>query len=596
MLKPLLTLIYTLTLLFSSYSHALDIEDLLKPEQAFKFSLSRDESNTLYLNWDIADGYYLYQKKIKASLIDSNKLKISDISFPNSETLTDQSFGTMQVFRGNIQVAITLTDNIDQHPKTMLKLRYQGCADAGLCYMPIKKKLSLNNLAIISTPTQTIVATPVISQQDSIAASLDGDNMLMTLISFFGFGLLLSFTPCVFPMIPILSGIIIGQGSAISTKKALSLSIVYVLAMASAYTGVGILAGLFGTNLQVWFQNPWILSSFAAIFVLLSFSMFGFYELQMPAAIQQKLNNVSNNQQSGSMISAAIMGFLSALIVGPCVTAPLIGALIYIGQTGDALLGGSALFAMSLGMGVPLVIIGASAGKLLPKSGQWMVGIKSLFGVLMLAVAIWLLSRIISDVVTQLLCAILIIGSAIYLGALKQQDNNTTPWQTFFKAMGILLLIYGTLLMIGAATGRANLLSPLANISSGKLQNGHNQEISFKRIKSLADLEQELAKASDNDQYVMLDFYADWCISCKEMGALTFSDQQVKQHLSNVVVLQADVTNNDDLDQVLLKQFDLLGPPAVLFFAPSKGEQKGYRVVGFMAADAFIDHLNKLFL
>ncbi len=611
--KRLLIVLATLLLLTSHTVMALKESDLLKPHQAFNFTFKKLNSNLLSATWHIAEGYYLYKKKIKFTPDDN--IKIKQIHMPSAVTLTDKTFGEVQVYRGDLRINIEIESTAQAAINSLLKIKYQGCADAGLCYMPINKKITLERESFVSntiednnnsnnnsnnnneTKTTALEPTntpPQSSEQDSIAAKFNSNNIFLTLISFWGFGLLLAFTPCVFPMIPILSGIIIGQKN-ISTRKAFVLSVTYVLAMASAYTLVGVLAGLFGTNLQIWFQNPWVLSAFAAIFVLLSLAMFGFYQLQMPSNMQVKLNSISNNQQSGSLISAAIMGFLSALIVGPCVTAPLIGALIYIGQTGDALLGGGALFAMSLGMGLPLIIIGSSAGKFLPNSGAWMDMVKSFFGVLMLAVAIWLLARILPALITQLLCAILILMSAIYLGALKQHTEKTSQWQLFSKGLGIILFIYAGLLFIGISTGQANFLQPLKAFSLNKNQTSSTTGVNFTKIKSITDLDTALQQAEQAGQYVMLDFYADWCISCQEMDALTFSDEKVSKKLQQTIVLKADVTANDEIDKALLQRFNLLGPPAVLFFSPNKKEQKAYRVVGYMPAEKFLKHVEQLF-
>jgi thiol:disulfide interchange protein DsbD len=429
-----------------------------------------------------------------------------------------------------------------------------------------------------------------VSEQDAIAAKLSSGNTPLTLLSFFGFGLLLAFTPYVFPMIPILSGIIVGEGDRISASRGFMLALAYVLAMAFAYTVVGVLAGLFGSNLQVWFQNPWILGGFAIVFVLLALSMFGFYELQMPSSIQGKLSAISNQQSSGKMMSAAIMGLLSALIVGPCVTAPLIGALIYIGQTGDAMLGGMALFALSMGMGAPLLVLGASAGKLLPKAGPWMDTIKSVFGVLLLGVAIWLLERILPPSATLLLWGVLLVVSGIYMGALHHTIQES-KWYLLWKGLGVVILLYGSLMIIGAAADTRNTLQPLKGLFATHSAPGtHQSELSFQYIKGPQGLKDALAQASADGKTAMLDFYADWCISCKEMEANTFSASSVQKALSNTVLLKSDVTANDTQDKALLKQFGLIGPPAILFFDKNGKEKAGYRVVGFVPAEKFSQH------
>jgi len=437
----------------------------------------------------------------------------------------------------------------------------------------------------------------MVSEQDEITNALRSGNTLLTLAIFFGAGLLLAFTPCVFPMIPILSGIIVGQGKNITTRKAFYLSLVYVLAMAMTYTIVGILVGLSGENIQAWFQNPWIIGSFAIIFVALSFSMFGFYELQMPASIQGKLTSMSNSQQGGNIIGVAIMGFLSALIVGPCVTAPLVGALIYIAETGDAVLGGMALFSLSMGMGAPLLVIGASAGKFLPKAGAWMDAVKAVFGVLLLGLAIWLLERVSPAGFTMSLWAGLIIVSAIYMGAIDGLKEGSSGWKKLWKGLGVLLLIYGIIILLGLASGNRNVFQPLKglNVSSGSFSGeaAQAEHLSFIQIKGVDGFNAELNKAKAAGKTVMLDFYADWCVSCKEMEALTFADPAVKKALEGVVLLQADVTPNDDKDTELYKHFGIIGPPSIMFFGADGIERKNYRIVGYKAADEFSQHVKQ---
>jgi len=408
---------------------------------------------------------------------------------------------------------------------------------------------------------------------------------------FFGFGLLLAFTPCVFPMIPILSGIIAGQGAGLTTRKAFVLSLVYVLAMALTYTLVGVLAGLLGANLQAAFQNPWILTAFALVFVGLALSMFGFYELQLPSSLQSKLAELSNRQQGGTLIGVAIMGLLSALIVGPCVAPPLFGALIYIGHTGDALLGGLALFALSLGMGVPLILIGTSVGRYLPRAGAWMNTVKAVFGVALLGVAILMLERLLPPALAMVLWALLLICSAVYMGALNQLQPGANAWFKLWKGLGLVLLIYGALMLIGAAAGGRDTLQPLRGLIPG----GGVEQLGFKRIKSVADLERELAQARSDGQPVLLDFYADWCVSCQEMERYTFSDPSVMAELRRFVRLQADVTANDAEDRALIQgRFGLPGPPAILFFDRAGRELTHFRLVGFKPAEPFARHLRQV--
>jgi thiol:disulfide interchange protein DsbD len=432
-----------------------------------------------------------------------------------------------------------------------------------------------------------------LSEQDQIVQSLQHDSLAMTLLSFFGFGLLLSLTPCIFPMIPILSGIIVGHGNHITTARAFLLSLSYVVASAFTYTVFGILAALFGSNLQTTFQQPWIIGLFSAIFVLLSLSMFGFYSLELPNSLKTRLHNSSVRHQDGSLWGAAIMGALSSLIVGPCVAAPLAGALIYIGQTGNAVLGGSALFAMGLGMGVPLLLLGASAGKLLPKAGNWLNSTKAVFGVIMLAVAVWMLSRILPPAITILLWAMLLILPAIYLNAIDPLPGNSSGWRKLWKGVGLMMLVYGLLLLIGFSMGNNNPLKPLQGFSVNNAQ-AAEQGIIFERVTSLSALEARIAQASANHQPVMLDFYADWCISCKEMEAYTFTDPKVKQTLAGFVLLQADVTKDSDDDKALLAKFNLIGPPAILFFGADNQENMAHRVIGYQDAETFIKTLQRV--
>jgi len=396
-------------------------------------------------------------------------------------------------------------------------------------------------------------------------------------------------------MIPILSSIIAGQGTSITTGKAFTLSLVYVLSMAATYAAAGAVVGYYGAefNIQIWFQDPWILSAFAAIFVLLALSMFGFYELQMPSAIQSRLASISNSQQGGTLAGVGLMGFFSAIIVGPCITAPLVGALIFISQTQDWQLGGLALFALGLGMGVPLLLIGTSAGKLLPRAGGWMDRVKAVFGVVLLGVAIWLLERILPVGITMALIAALLIASAIYLGALDSLGESTSGWRRFAKALGILVLVYGIAYLVGAAAGSRDLLQPLRGITASAGGGGaaSEQHLAFRQIKGREGLQQALANSAQQGRYSMLDFYADWCISCKEMEKYSFSHAGVVAALDNVNLLQADVTDNDGLDVELMASLGIYGPPAILFFDTDGREIPGRRVVGFMPGEEFAAHV-----
>jgi thiol:disulfide interchange protein DsbD len=570
--------------------------ELLPAEEAFQFS-SLPAKDKLILSWQVAPGYHLYQDKIKIKPL-SGDLKLGKLQLPPAEEANDPVFGNVLVYKAPFQAELPI--NAINSP-SKIEVTYQGCSDeTGVCYPPIHKTLSLNpadftvsgNGALASASVKTAGnAADELSETDQITSTLKNQSLWIILGTFFIFGLLLAFTPCVFPMIPILSSIIVGQGEGLTTRKAFTLSLVYVLAMSVTYTVAGVLAGLFGENLQAAFQNPWILGTFSAIFVLLALSMFGFYELQLPSSLQSKLTQVANKQQGGTLAGVAIMGFLSALIVGPCVAPPLAGALIYIGQTGDALLGGSALFAMSLGMGLPLLLLGTSAGKLLPKAGAWMDVVKAVFGVLLLAVALWMAERILPEWMTTLSWALLLIVSAIYMGAFSATENRS-GWFKLFKGLAIALFAWGMFILTSLALGQPSLLQPLKGLQGGGTVYGGKvaaKELHFKQIKGLDQLQAEVGKG----QPVMLDFYADWCVSCKEMEHQTFADPKVQQALQGFKLLQADVTPNDATDKALMKQFGIIGPPAILFFTPDGKEIKALRIVGFKPPEAFIEIVNK---
>ena len=579
-------------------------DEFLEADQAFIFSASVVDAHNIKVRWDIAKGYYLYREKFKFELTDAAGNRLGQAQFPTGEFKTDESFGRMEVYHNSVEAIIPVVrDNLEKSTIT-LKAKYQGCAEAGFCYPPMDQTMPLTlaktDKAQGATPAISDSGVPL-SEQDSIAQSLASGNTLWTLLTFFGFGLLLSFTPCVFPMIPILSSIIVGQGEGITTRRSFTMSLVYVLAMAVTYTIAGIVAGLWGANLQAMFQNPWILGTFSAVFVLLSLSMFGFYDLQMPASWQSKLTEISNRQQGGTLIGVGIMGFLSALIVGPCVAAPLMGALIYIGQTGDAVLGGMALFSLSLGMGAPLLAIGTSAGKLLPRAGGWMETIKAVFGVMLIAVAIWMIERIVPTAVTMSLWAALLIITSIYMGALSHLDVDATGVTKFLKGVGLIMLVYGILLLVGVASGGKEILQPLrggALMAGGSTSGAAIAQTSgpqFKKVKSLAQLRSEIQKANAQGKPVMADYYADWCISCKEMEKYTFSDANVQREMAQGVLIKVDVTDNDDDAKQLLKEFKLIGPPAMIFFDRQGNERREFRLVGFLAADKFSAHVNKAF-
>ncbi|MDS4022298.1 MAG: protein-disulfide reductase DsbD, partial [Candidatus Competibacter sp.] len=513
-------------------------------------------------------------------------------------------FGPQQIFHGEAVVVARLQREPSGVQTVQLKVDYQGCAEIGVCYPPLNQTVTVSLPAVTSPPnslsmngeggTKAGVGSEPAggeAEQDRLARML-GEQRFLAIPAFFGFGLLLAFTPCVFPMVPILSTLIAGQGASLTRRRAILLSLTYILTMAVTYTVAGVLAALLGHNLQAWFQNPWVIGFFSGLFVLLALSMFGIYDLQLPANLQNRLVDWSNRQRGGHHAGVAVMGLLSALIVSPCVAPPLIGALTFIAVTGDVALGATALFALSLGMGAPLLAVGASAGHWLPHAGHWMGRVKTVFGVLLLGVALWLLERILPPALTMVLWATLLIVTANYMGAMQPQAHGAPAWRTLVKGLGLVLLIYGILLLVGVAAGGRDPWQPLRGI--GLIAHAANQAPApeFRRVKTVAEVDRAVRAAGGRP--VMLDFYADWCASCKELERYTFTDPGVRAALAGMVILQADVTANDEIDQVLLKRFGIVGPPAILFFGPDGRERREYRLVGFLEAARFAQHLRSM--
>lgn len=580
-------------------------ENALQPEQAFIYESIGYSADTALVRFTAQPGYYLYRDKFRFRVLGDSGFVIREVDLPAGEIKDDPEFGPVSVYFDQVEVPVRFNrPAAGSAVEIQLEADFQGCRDGDICYPPMSRTVVFEmpeSTAAIGQPpvpnagtaaTGKSRAVPV-SEQDKLAALLTS-SPVQAVFAFFVAGLLLAFTPCVFPMVPILSGIIVGQGDSLTTLRALWLSLVYVLAMALTYTVAGVLAGLFGQNLQALFQNPWIISAFALVFVLLALSMFGFYELQLPGRFQTRLVQASNQQQGGRFVGVAVMGLLSALIVGPCVAPPLMAALIVIGSSGDAVLGGIALFSLSMGMGLPLIAFGVSAGKLVPRAGAWMDAVKAVFGVGLLALAIWMMERILPGTLIMLLWGALAIACGIYLGALERVEAGASGWKRLWKSLGVALLVLGILEFVGAAAGGDYWLRPLAGFKTGMSGPSENTHMTFQRIKSVQDLERALSRASENGTGAMLDFYADWCVECKRMERNTFPDPGVQSLLSRLQPLQADVTSNDEADQSLMKSFGIIGPPAILFFDRNGKEMEPYRLVGYFDPDEFSGHLERV--
>ncbi|MGB7739043.1 MAG: protein-disulfide reductase DsbD [Steroidobacteraceae bacterium] len=575
--------------------------DFLPADQAFVFSTESSSRDRVRLRWDIADDYYLYRDKVTVKTT-ATGVQLGSVSIPGGEQKHDEYFGEQVVFHDQMlaDVPVVAAAGITEVP---LEITYQGCADAGLCYPPIKKTVVVKLASTAVAAAADGAPKPMRSEQDLLADKIRDGNLLAVLATFFGFGLLLAFTPCVLPMVPILSGIIVGAGGGkpVPRSRAFALSVAYVLGMALTYTIAGAAFAAAGQQAQAFFQKPWMIVLFTALFVWLALGMFGLFNLQVPGWLQERVSRISDRQQQGTLIGTAIMGALSSLIVTACVAPPLVASLAVIGQSGDVFRGGAALFAMSLGMGAPLLLVGASAGELLPRAGAWMDTVKQVFGIMMLGVAIWMLSRILPGPVTLALWAALAFVTGYWLLLMGDRDQNRGA-TVVRRGFGALTAIYGVLMLVGALSGRSDPLQPLAGVvgmpagspgatASGPVQAGAH----FKRIKSVTDLDAAIAAANAAGKTVMLDFYADWCVSCKEMEKYTFPESSVQAALANTVLLQADVTANDDADQTLMQRFGILGPPSILFFGQDGAEKPDYRVVGFKPADEFATHVQQAF-
>jgi len=590
-------------------------DDFLPPDEAFRFAAFPDGADRVRLIWQIADGYYLYRTRVKV-VTTSGQAQLGALVMPTGETKSDEYFGKQEIYHHELVAGVPVARASAAELALPLQVTYQGCATAGLCYPPITKEITVSlpsgtggaaagaaaaNFSSFSAASGSGLASDAgtasglanasadasaapgafVSEQDRFATLIKSGNTFLMLGGFFLAGLVLAFTPCVLPMVPILSGIIAGQGKNVTTGRAFSLSLTYVLGMAFTYTIAGALCAAAGKQVQTVFQQPWILVLFAALFVVLALSMFGLFTIQMPAAIQTRVANVSNQQAAGTFGGVALMGVLSALIVTTCVGPALVGALIVIGQTGQIARGAAALFAMSMGMGTPLLIVGASAGKLLPKAGAWMDTVKKLFGVMMLAVAAWMLARIIPERWALVLWAIpALVCAWLLITEVRKRSAATLVVRFVGAAAGV----YGLALITGSALGGTDPLAPFAS------RMAHQQELPFRTIKSVADLQREITQAKSEGRTVLVDFSAKWCVSCKEMEKYTFTDGAVRTALDRTVLLRADVTDNDAEDQALLKHMGIIGPPTIAFYGLNGEERANYRVVGFMKADAFASH------
>ncbi len=592
MLRLLLTLLFCLT----ATAHA---EEFLDPLVAFKPTAKALDGQTAEVRFTIAKGYYLYRDKFRFKA-EPETVVLGAPQFAAGKMKKDDLFGEVEVYFKEAVIRVPVERNSSGALPLTLRVTSQGCADGGICYPPQVQTVSLT----LPDPASTPAAAPMTSaaagsgdrsgdrsgdESGQIAQLLKDASFWVVVASFFGFGLLLSLTPCVFPMIPILSGIIVGSGHKTSHTRAFLLSLAYVLGMALTYAAAGIAAGMTGTLLSAALQNAWVLGGFALVFVVLSFSMFGFYELQLPTFLQSKMSEEAGHLKGGSIPGVAAMGALSALIVGPCVAAPLAGALLYIGQTGDAVLGGIALFVMALGMGVPLLIVGATAKSALPHSGPWMEAVKKAFGVLLLATAVWLVSPVIPVAAQMLAWALLLIIPGIYMHALDPLPAHAKGWHKFWKGVGLVMVVTGAAMLVGALSGAKDPLQPLGNFR-GSDAIAETKHLAFERVRTVAELDARIRAAG---KPVMLDFYADWCVSCKEMERFTFSDARVQQKLADTLLLQVDVTANNDDDKALLKRFNLFGPPGIIFFDRAGNEINGLRVVGFQNAEAFLQTLGR---
>jgi thioredoxin:protein disulfide reductase len=573
-------------------------DDLLPVDEAFVMNARFDKPNELTVGWQIAPSYYLYRDKFTFEV--DGKVELGRATLPKGKAHRDENFGDVEVFYDYVEAKVPFSRASPDSLDVVVTGGFQGCKDDSICYPPGTQTMALVLPATADFPASSVAASagkaegPISEQDKYLERIVNGSWWVMIGVFFVG-GLGLSFTPCVLPMVPILSSIIAGQGGTVSTSRGFLLSLSYVLGMAATYTGAGALAALAGGQVQAMFQKPWIITVFAGLFVVLALGMFGLFELQMPTAVQTRLSKLADKQKGGTFIGVAVMGALTALIVTTCVAPPLIAALTAIAQTGDVRRGATALFAMSMGMGAPLLAVGASAGQVLPRVGPWMNTVKAAFGVMMVGVAIWMLERVLPGSVTLVLWALLVFLTGVFLGAFESLPERPRPARRLAKGFGVLACIYGALLLIGATLGGEDPLRPIprgsfATASTGGVLGAARDDLDFRAIETVADLEAALGEARAASQPVMVDFTADWCVSCKEMEAHTFYDAGVIGALEPFVLLRADVTENNDDDQALLKRFNSFGPPTIAFFDRAGRERENFKLVGFVPPGEFSGH------
>jgi thioredoxin:protein disulfide reductase len=583
--------------------------DYLDPELAFKLSTRPVDAATVELRFDVAPGYHLYRDKLTVQA-EPASVRLGALQAPQGKVVYDATFQKdVEIF----DQPVTLRLPVGQAGAAPYKLIVgnQGCADQGLCYPPMQRAFRVEpgaegmQLTALTEAqaeawqpglaTDAAVATPPAAPEESgrFATALKSRSLLTVAGVFLVAGLLLSFTPCVLPMIPILSSIIVGQSGGVSRARGFSLALAYSLGMALVYTAFGMVAGLMGEGLAAALQNAWVLGAFALLLITLSLSMFGVYELQLPSGIQNRMNEASGQLKGGQHVGVFVMGGMSALVVGPCVAAPLAGALVYISQTKDVILGGVALFALASGMSVPLLLVGVSAGSLLPRAGGWMVRVKHFFGVMLLTVALWMVSPVLPSWALMVGVATLLLVAAVYLGAFERL-TDVTPGRSFTKGVGLVLGVMAMLQLAGVASGGRELMQPLRHLvqaGGSTAVAAERDELKFTTVASLDALDVAVRASA---RPVMVDFYADWCVACKEFESLTFSDAAVRKKLAAFTLLRVDVTANNPQDKALMKKYRLFGPPALLFFKSGGPELNTARVVGFQNAAEFLAHLNRL--